>query len=353
MNQKFWHGRKVFITGHTGFKGSWLSLWLSHLGAKVFGYSTLPPTEPNLFSVARIANLLAGHVIGDVRDVAALQSALSAASPEIVLHLAAQPLVRESYRDPIGTYATNVMGTVHLLEAIRTCPSVRAVVNVTTDKCYENKEWLWAYRESEPLGGRDPYSSSKTCSELVTAAYRASFLETSGVALASARAGNVIGGGDWAPDRLLPDFFRAIAAATPLEVRFPAATRPWQHVLEPLSGYALLAELLTTGGVRHASAFNFGPSESSTRTVSSILDYLTARIPNAAWRLAGTEHAHEAELLKLDSSKARSELGWRERWPLETALSMTVDWHAAWHAGRDMREVCLDQITTYDRTDAG
>ena len=347
MNPAFWNGKKVFITGHTGFKGGWLSLWLSSVGAEVHGYSTSPPTNPSLFEVAKVADRLAGHVLGDVRDAAALRSAMEAAAPEVVFHLAAQPLVRYSYREPVETYAVNVLGTVHLLEAVRTTATVRAVVNVTTDKCYENKEWLWGYRESEPLGGSDPYSSSKACSELVTAAYRNSFLKSAGVALASGRAGNVIGGGDWAPDRLLPDFFRGLDTGRALEVRFPSATRPWQHVLEPVSGYLLLAEKLAADGQQYATAWNFGPADEDARPVAWILDQLCAHVPSARWNDVGGQHVHEAGMLKLDSSKAGSQLGWKPHWTLSQALQMTVDWHRSWRQGQDMAAVCLDQIQRY------
>ena len=347
MNPAFWRGKKVFITGHTGFKGGWLSLWLSGAGAQVHGYSTSPPTEPNLFTVARVADVLASHVIGDVRDGEAVKRAMTAAAPEVVFHLAAQPLVRYSYLEPVDTYAVNVIGTVHVLEAIRACESVLAVVNVTTDKCYENQEWLWGYRESEPLGGRDPYSSSKACSELVTAAYRDSFFAKAGVAIATGRAGNVIGGGDWALDRLVPDFFRALDEGRTLGVRFPDATRPWQHVLEPLSGYLLLAEQLALLGQQHAAGWNFGPADEDARPVRWILDHLSARIPGAGWRDIAGEHVHEAGYLKLDSSKARSELDWHPQWTLARALEMTVDWHQAWREGQDMREMCMAQVIAH------
>jgi CDP-glucose 4,6-dehydratase len=347
MTAAFWEGRRVFLTGHTGFKGGWLALWLTSLGAKVHGYALRPAADPNLFTVARVADGLASHTIGDVRDAGALAQALASAAPDVVFHLAAQPLVRESYRSPAYTYAVNVMGVVNLLEAVRGCLSVRAVVNVTTDKCYENREWLWGYREPEPLGGRDPYSSSKACAELVTAAYRDSFLAAAGVAVATARAGNVIGGGDWAQDRLVPDFFRAAQAARPLTVRYPDATRPWQHALEPLSGYLLLAEHLCTHGQTGAQAWNFGPAEEDVKPVRWLLEQLTGALPGTSWNQASGKQLHEAGLLKLDSSKARHRLGWQPRWGLAEALQKTVDWHRAWTAGRDLRALSLEQIRAY------
>ena len=347
MTTGFWTDRRVFVTGHTGFKGGWLTLVLVAAGAKVHGYSLKPPTEPNLFTVAGIEQLLSSHVIDDVRHAESLAAALASAQPSVVFHLAAQPLVRESYRDPVGTYGINVIGTVNLLEAVRRTPGIDALVNVTTDKCYENREWAWGYRETEPLGGHDPYSSSKACSELVTAAYRDSFLAARGVRVASGRAGNVIGGGDWAADRLVPDFFRALEASHPLKVRFPGATRPWQHVMEPVSGYLMLAEQLVSVGPSRARGWNFGPADDDARPVSWLLDRLAAGAPGSAWLAAEGEHPHEAGYLKLDSSMARSELGWRPRWSLETALEMTADWHAAWRSGADMRTRSLQQIAEH------
>ncbi len=348
MMREFWGGKRVFITGHTGFKGGWLALWLHQLGACVHGFALVPSTDPNLFEIGDVNRCLTSHTIGDITDSGALSQAMRSASPDVVFHLAAQPLVRRSYADPVETFAVNVLGTVNLLEAARASDTVRVIVNVTTDKCYENREWPWAYREGEALGGRDPYSSSKACSELVTQAYRQSFLARQGVAVATARAGNVIGGGDWAEDRLLPDFFRAVDAGTPLDVRHPQATRPWQHVLEPLAGYLTLAEaLFGKRATDYAGAWNFGPSDDGVRSVRSILDYLSNRIPGAGWRHAEAEHVHEATLLKLDSSRANASLGWSPRWRLGEALDRTVEWHQAWRAGADMHAMSLSQIAAH------
>lgn len=352
MNPEFWHGRAVFITGHTGFKGSWLALWLHSAGAVVHGYSNAPPTEPNLFTVGGVAACLATHTVADVRDAAALKAAMRNAAPEVVFHLASQPLVRQSYADPVETYSVNVLGTVHLLEAARACDSLKALVNVTTDKCYENREWVWGYREQEALGGRDPYSSSKACSELVTAAYRSSYFNAGNAAIATARAGNVIGGGDWAEDRLIPDFFRALDESGTVEVRHPDATRPWQHVLEPLSGYLLLAEQLATQGRSFASAWNFGPADEGARSVRWILDHLSARLPAAGWSHVSGPQLHEAHFLKLDSSRAAKELGWLPRWSLLQALDKTVEWHLALRRSEDMRAVCIAQIGAHQRAAA-
>ena len=351
VNPAFWRGRRVFLTGHTGFKGGWLSLWLAELGAEVHGYALAPPTEPNLFTTAGVEKRLAASTLADIRDAAKLEQAMQAARPEVVLHLAAQPLVRQSYAEPVETFAVNVMGTVNLLEAVRRTPGVRAVVNDTTDKCYENREWVWPYRENEALGGHDPYSSSKACSELVTAAWRRSFLDAAGVQLASARAGNVIGGGDWAADRLLPDFLRALDAGKPLVVRSPQATRPWQHVLEPLSGYLMLAERLCTEGAAFAEAWNFGPDEADARPVEWIVETLCARMTDATWQRDTAPQPHEAHTLRLDSAKAHARLGWQPRWNLQRALEATLDWHQAWKAGTDMADFSLRQIRAYEATE--
>lgn len=348
----FWPGKRVFLTGHTGFKGGWLSLWLQKLGAEVHGYALAPPTEPNLFSVASVSTGMAGSTIADIRDAGRLAEAMRAARPDIVFHLAAQPLVRYSYAEPGETYATNVMGTVNLLEAVRNTPSVKSIVIVTSDKCYENREWVWPYREDEAMGGYDPYSSSKACAEIVTAAYRRSFLEAAGVGVASARAGNVIGGGDWAADRLLPDFFRALDAGQPLVIRAPNAVRPWQHVLEPLSGYLTLAERLSADRAAFAEAWNFGPADGDARPVGWIVERLTAARQGASWQLDKNPQLHEAGYLKLDSSKARARLGWQPRWNLQAALGKTMEWHQGWRDRRDMKEFTLAQIEAY-RTEEG
>ncbi len=350
----FWRGRRVLLTGHTGFKGSWLSLWLQAMGAELCGLALPPPTTPNLFTEARVAEGMTS-TIGDLRDYETVRALLVAWQPDIVIHMAAQSLVRESYREPVATYATNVMGTVHLLEAARQTGSVRAIVNVTTDKCYENREWVWGYREEEAMGGQDPYSSSKGCSELITSAYRRSFFNPEthdphpGIALASARAGNVIGGGDWATDRLVPDILRAFAHDQPLLVRNPQAIRPWQHVLEPLSGYLMLAERLCgADGASWAEGWNFGPRDEDARPVHWIVEHLRGLWGEGArWQRDGEPHPHEANHLKLDISKARARLGWRPCWNLATALEKVVTWHRAWLAHQEMQSVCLQQMADY------
>jgi CDP-glucose 4,6-dehydratase len=347
MNPDFWRGKRVFLTGHTGFKGSWLSLWLQSMGAQLQGLALDPPTTPNLFTEARVGAGMAS-TIGDIRDLATVQQAMAAFQPDIVLHMAAQPLVRLSYVEPVETYATNVMGTVHVLEAARRAGSVRAIVNVTTDKCYENKEWFWGYREDEPMGGYDPYSNSKGCSELVTSAYRRSFFQKEGIALASGRAGNVIGGGDWAADRLVPDILRAFERQQPVVIRNPHSTRPWQHVLEPLSGYLTLAEQLWEHGQAYAEGWNFGPTDDDARPVQWIVERLVqAWGEGARWQLDGADHPHEAGYLKLDISKAKHRLGWRPSWHLDTALDKIVQWHQAWLAKQDVQALCLAQIQQY------
>jgi len=354
VNASFWAGRRVFLTGHTGFKGSWLSLWLQHMGAQVTGYALAPPTSPSLFEVANVSRNMRS-ITGDIRDQAALSHAVAEAHPEIVIHMAAQSLVRLSYETPVETYATNVMGTVNLLEAVRQTSGIKAVVNVTSDKCYENKEWVWGYRESDPMGGYDPYSNSKGCAELVTSAFRNSFFNPSkygehGVAVASARAGNVIGGGDWARDRLIPDILAGFQRGESVLIRNPHAIRPWQHVLEPLQGYLLLAERLIEHGPQFAEAWNFGPRDQDARPV----DWIVKRMvelwgPEANWCLAQGEHPHEASYLKLDASKACMRLGWSPRWELDLALRRIVEWHRAFLADEDMRLKSITQIMEFQR----
>ncbi len=347
MNQDFWQGKRVLITGHTGFKGSWLSIWLSSYGAIVRGLALAAPTTPSLFQEAGVGRLV-DSVIGDVRSFEVVRAAFAGFEPEIVFHMAAQPLVRFSYHDPVATYETNVLGTAHVLEAIRTVGSARAVVNVTTDKCYENREWVWGYREDEPMGGFDPYSSSKACSELVTSAYRRSFFTEQGIALASARAGNVIGGGDWASDRLVPDIIRAFDSGAPVIIRNPRSVRPWQHVLEPLSGYMTLAESLWKSPQAFSSAWNFGPRDEDAKPVSWIVDALSKKWRGrASWTLDNNVQPHEANYLKLDSSKAKHELGWTPTWSIDDALSKVIDWHNSWVDKREVLSVCLQQIEEF------
>ncbi len=336
MNLSFWKDRRVFVTGHTGFKGSWLALWLQRFGARVTGYSLDPPTQPSLFEAAGVAAGMESR-IADIRDLPSLAAALRDSRAEVVLHLAAQSIVRASYDDPIGTYSVNVMGTANVLEAIRHAQGVRAVVIVTTDKCYENREWVWGYRENEAMGGRDPYSSSKGCAELVTAAYTSSFFPpadhgTHGVAVASARAGNVIGGGDWAKDRLMPDIVRSLQAGHPVFIRNPAAVRPWQHVLEPLRGYLDLAEALVEKGPRFNGGWNFGPSDRDAQPVGWIVDQVVkAWGEGARWELDDGPQPHEAHMLKLDCSKAKGLLGWKPMMDIATALRWIVDWYRTYY----------------------
>ena len=350
---KTWQGCRVFLTGHTGFKGSWLALWLSRLGAKVRGYALDPCTEPNMFNLASVGAVV-DDVRGDVRDYAKLEAAMTEFAPEVVFHLAAQPIVRRSYADPIGTYATNVMGTVHLLEAIRKTSSVRAVVCVTTDKCYQNQNWIWPYRETDPLGGHDPYASSKACAEIVSAAYRSSFfpierLHEHHVALATARAGNVIGGGDWTEDRLIPDLIRGFLSGQPVLIRRPRAIRPWQHVLESLHGYLMLAGELLAQDAKFASAYNFGPSDEDIWPVERIATKLVDMWGNGASSIRDiVPGVHENHVLRLDASKARAEVGWKPRLRIEEALEWTMAWYRAWNQGEDMAEFTQQQIVEYD-----
>ncbi len=350
VNPAFWKGKRVFLTGHTGFKGSWLSLWLQSLGAQLTGFALAPNTQPALFDAADVT-LGMRSFIGDVRDLTALTAAMREARPDIIIHMAAQPLVRYSYEAPVETYATNVMGTVHVLEAARQVGTAKALVNVTTDKCYENREWVWGYREDEPMGGHDPYSNSKGCSELVTSAYRRSYFANGPLSVATARAGNVIGGGDWAQDRLVPDILRAFEHGQPVTVRNPQATRPWQHVLEPLSGYLVLAEALYEQGKAVAEGWNFGPREEDAKPVAWIVEALVAAWgEGASWVLDAGNNPHEANYLKLDISKVGARLGWQPRWSLHTALEKITNWQQAWLAGQQARDLCLQQIHEFNNS---
>lgn len=340
----FWRGKRVLVTGHTGFKGSWLALWLQQLGAEVTGLALPPPTRPSLFEDADVAEGMVS-IEGDIRSLETVQRVFAESRPDIVLHLAAQALVRVSYAQPVETYATNVLGTVHVLEAARHTDSVRAMVIITSDKCYENREWDRAYREDEPMGGYDPYSSSKGCAELVTAAYRRSFFTDGRAAVASARAGNVIGGGDWAEDRLVPDIVKAFRAGRPVLIRHPRAIRPWQHVLEPLRGYLMLAEQLWTEGRTYAEAWNFGPGPASHQPVQTVVESFCQRWGGAVrWEPDPAAHPHEAHVLRLDNTKAQSRLGWHPLLDLAEALDLTVEWYRAWEPGRAMRALTLSQL---------
>ena len=348
VTQSFWKGKRVFLTGHTGFKGSWLTLWLKEMGAHVTGFSLPPPTSPSLFQLADVSAGIT-HIEGDIRDLPLLKSKMKNAEPEIVFHLAAQPLVRHSYRDPVETYSTNLMGTVNFLEALRACPEAKAAVVVTSDKCYENKEWHWGYRENEPMGGYDPYSCSKGCAELITSSYRKSFFsDKTSTQIATARAGNVIGGGDYAEDRLIPDLVRSMFERNPLEIRNPSAVRPWQHVLDPLSGYLMLAEaLFKDGGQNFAEGWNFGPSDQDCTSVKYVVERFLEFSKNSAAEVifGATSVLHEAGLLKLDTSKARNSLGWNSSLDLITALKWTSEWYLA--SKNDMkksRSLAIEQI---------
>lgn len=352
MNNTFWQKKKVLITGHTGFKGSWLSLWLQSLGANVIGFALPPATTPNLFTIARIADSMT-NLFGDIRESLGINQAIQQYQPEIIIHMAAQSLVRYSYDNPLETYATNVMGTINLLEAARKSEHVRVIINVTTDKCYENKEWPWGYRENDRLGGLDPYSNSKACSELVTSAYRHSYFNPQAskkhISLASARAGNVIGGGDWAADRLIPDIIRNwLDNKTAVNIRSPNALRPWQHVLEPLNAYLLLAQHMYENPLNFAEAWNFGPEEQDAKSVKWIVNFLANFLANGStWLIDGQPHYHEAHYLKLDSSKAKQKLGWRPCWHLEKSLIETVYWFQAYNRNQNMQAFTLQQINAF------
>jgi CDP-glucose 4,6-dehydratase len=352
MKAEFWQGKKVLITGHTGFKGSWLSLWLQSLGAELVGYALSPPTVPNLFEVAQVADNMIS-IVGDICHLEHLQNVIAEHKPQIIFHLAAQPLVRYSYLNPVETYATNVMGTVHLFEAVRRVGGIKVIVNVTSDKCYANREWVWGYREDEPMGGCDPYSSSKGCAELVTAAFRYSFFNradfnTHGTAIASVRAGNVIGGGDWAVDRLIPDMIRAVMANQPIVIRNPDAIRPWQYVLEPLNGYLLLAQKLWEQGTDYAEAWNFGPNDEDAKPVSWLIEQLIQLWgQNLLWQVDERHHPYEAHYLKLDCSKAKNQLGWKPCLNLRSALILVGEWYKAYLTGEDMAMITRQQIKQF------
>ena len=358
MSAEFWQGKRVFITGHTGFKGSWMSLWLQQMGAQVKGFSLEPPSEPSLFVEADVASGMISQ-IGDIRDYQVLADSISEFKPQIVFHMAAQALVRLSYDIPVDTYATNVMGTVHLLEACRKVDSVQAIVNITSDKCYENREWVWGYREDEAMGGYDPYSNSKGCAELVASSFRNSFFNPKdyhqhGVGLASVRAGNVIGGGDWALDRLIPDILQAFAKNQAVEIRSPHSIRPWQHVLEPLSGYLAVAEKLFDDGAHYAEGWNFGPQDEDALPVQTIVEIMADNWgPEANWFLSEGEHPHESHYLKLDCSKAKMKLQWQPAWNIQTTLNKIVAWHKAWLNKEDMREYTLGEIKHYMKVRMG
>lgn len=353
VDPRFWLGKKVFLTGHTGFKGGWLTVWLSSMGAEVTGFSLAPNTTPNLFQAAGVASLCQKSHIGDIRILERIRHAICLATPDIVIHMASQPLVRYSYANPVETYETNVMGTVHVLEALRFCSTVKAAVIVTTDKCYENKEWVWGYREDDPMGGFDPYSNSKGCAELVIASYRQSFFSEQdysnhGVAIASARAGNVIGGGDWSPDRLIPDAITAFESGQTLMLRNPLARRPWQHVLEPLSGYLVLAQALYEQGTVYSGAWNFGPNDRDTRSVQEVIELLIEKWNGVAcWQQDQWSELHEAHFLKLDCSKVRYELGWSARWTLEKAIEAIMQWQAVFRSNGDLCSIMRHQIEEY------
>ena len=348
IDQNFWQGKRVFLTGHTGFKGSWLALWLHSLGAIVKGYALAPPTNPSLFHEARVSSIIDSQ-IGDIRDQDILHESMTSFNPDILIHMAAQPLVRYSYDAPIETYEVNVIGTAKVLEVARSCANLKAIVNITTDKCYENDERSEGYKESDPMGGHDPYSSSKGCAELVSSAYRRSFLQEQGVELASVRAGNVIGGGDWADDRLIPDILRSFEKDKPVVIRNPKATRPWQHALEPLSGYLILAQKLYENQEDYAEGWNFGPNEKDVKPVGWILDKMITKWPNSSWELDQNSNPHEAGFLKLDISKAESKLSWKPVWELSQTLEKIIVWHQAWLNKEDIQAVCLAEIEEYTR----
>jgi len=348
IEKDFWQGKRVFLTGHTGFKGSWLSMWLASLGVEVKGYALNPPTSPSLFNEAKVGSIIDSK-IGDIRDKNKLHENMTAFNPDILIHMAAQPLVRYSYEAPVETYEVNVIGTVNVLEVARSCPNLKAIVNITTDKCYENDERSEGYKENDPMGGHDPYSSSKGCAELVTSAYRRSFFQEQGVGLASVRAGNVIGGGDWANDRLIPDILRSFEKNKPVVIRNPKAVRPWQHVLEPLSGYLILAQKLYKNREEYAESWNFGPNEEDVKPVDWILEKMIDKWPHSSWEVDNNSNHHEAGFLKLDITKTESKLDWNPVWNLSQALEKIIDWHKAWINEKNMQAICLKEIDEYMR----
>ncbi len=348
IDHNFWQGKRVFLTGHTGFKGSWLSLWLNSLGAEVKGYALTPPTTPSLFNEAKIDSIVDSQ-IGDIRDQEVLYESMVAFNPDLLIHMAAQPLVRYSYDAPIETYEVNVIGTAKVLEVARSCPNLKAIVNITTDKCYENDGRSQGYKENDAMGGHDPYSSSKGCAELVASSFYRSFLQEQGIGLASVRAGNVIGGGDWADDRLIPDILRSFEKSEPVIIRNPKAIRPWQHVLEPLSGYLILAQKLYKNQEKYAEGWNFGPNNDNAKPVNWILNKMVAKWPNNSWELDKESNLHEADFLKLDIAKAKSKLDWRPVWELNCTLDHIVAWHRAWLNKEDMQVLCLAEIKEYTK----
>lgn len=347
MNREFWKGRSVFLTGHTGFKGGWTALWLSELGAKVHGYSLEPPTTPSFFAATSLSSIISSSTIADIRDIDSLSKTIKKSSPSVVIHMAAQALVLESYNNPVETFSTNVMGTVNVLESVRKLDSVEAVLIITSDKCYKNTNSIYPYAEHEPLGGDDPYSSSKASAEIVTEAYRNSFFSESNVKIATARAGNVIGGGDWAPNRLIPDVIRSLQTSTPLKVRNPNSIRPWQHVFEPISGYTKLIEMLTQNGDTHSGSWNFGPGKDQTYSVKMILDMLKELEKGFCWEVDLDSRLKETKTLKIDSSKALHSLGWSPRWGIQNSLNQTIDWHRAFTKKENMLEFSVKQIQGY------
>jgi len=349
ISPNFWKNRNVFITGHTGFVGGWTSLWLSNLGANVFGYSLAPLTAPNFFSTIKLKKQLSQSTFANILNVKKLSKAMKASNPSIIIHMAAQPIVRDSYLKPIDTFMCNVIGTANVLEATRQIKTVKAIVNVTTDKCYEINRHEHSYNENSRLGGYDPYSSSKACSELITSSYRRSFLANLNVHLASVRAGNIIGGGDWAKDRLIPDFFKALNKKKTLIVRSPNSIRPWQHVLEPISGYLMLAEKLVKSGNKYAEAWNFGPKENDTMKVSQIVKYLCKNIKGSSYKTQNITQPHEAKVLKLNSLKAKTKLKWTNNWDLKMALDKTIEWYQAWANQQNMRDISISQIKSYEK----